>query len=253
MKLKIASTNIRFENPNDGIYDWPSRKPVLIDILKQNSVDIICTQEGREPQLRDLENELNFKIVDANRNWIKERMYPCIMLKKNKFKELDSGDIWLSKTPSTPGSSSFDSAFPRLMSWSLLEYHNQKLYIINTHLDHVLESTRISQTQVLISEVKKLFNKSYPIILCGDFNDPPSKSVYQLLKDDLELYDPWERLNKREQTSFHKFTGENPNGYRIDWILTGHKIKCHQIELINHSVNRIFPSDHFPLIGEFEL
>ena len=37
-----------------------------------------------------------------------------------------SQDIWLSKTPHEPGSSSFESAFPRLMNMAVLEDLNSK-------------------------------------------------------------------------------------------------------------------------------
>ena len=44
---------------------WDKRKEILRNILLSYKPNIIGTQEGREPQLRNLETLLNFKIQMA--------------------------------------------------------------------------------------------------------------------------------------------------------------------------------------------
>ena len=78
-----------------------------------------------------------------------------------------SADIWLSETPSIAGSSSFDSMYPRVMSFVKFEINKTKLIIVNLHLDHEKEDTRKEQLKVAIHEIKK--NKGYKILDMGCF------------------------------------------------------------------------------------
>lgn len=245
--VSIISVNIRFDNPADKEHDWNGRKPVLKNVLQEFPHDILCTQEGREPQLRDLESLCELKLIDGHREWIKERMYPCIFYNSNKFNLKDSGDIWLSKTPEVPGSKDFDSAFPRLATWAVFEVQKQEFMIVNTHLDHLKNETRLEQIKVLGDFLK---THAHDYLLCGDFNESPEGDVFKFLTTECELTDPWK---KPEQTSFHKFSGENENGFRIDWILHSKNFNNSTIEFDERSENKIWPSDHFPVLGKFKL
>lgn len=132
------------------------------DILLSHSPDIIATQEGRFHQLQDLNSLLlDFELVDDHRAWIGERMYPTFFVKKNRFEKMKSEDIWLSETPDVAGSRSFDSAFPRLMTWMKIQPVNSQndLWLVNTHLDHIKDETRLGQVQVLSKELKKFWKE----------------------------------------------------------------------------------------------
>jgi endonuclease/exonuclease/phosphatase family metal-dependent hydrolase len=159
MRLCLISSNIRFDNPADGVNAWPHRRSLLSEILLKHSPDIIATQEGRYSQLVDF-NELlrDFEIVDHHRSWIKERMYPTFFIRKNTFELIKSEDLWLSETPHVAGSASFGSAFPRLLTWMKIQPKDtdKNLIVVNTHLDHVKSETRLEQVKVLGKEIKKL-------------------------------------------------------------------------------------------------
>jgi len=191
--MKIISSNIRFDNPQDGENAWGFRKNILTSLLLNFSPDIICTQEGREPQLRDFANCLDFDLLDQARYWINERMYPSIYVRKNIFEVLNFKDIWLSDTPHIAGSSSFDSAFPRLACWVQLSHKqtNQTFDLVNVHLDHLQESTRLQQIQVLIDELLKLDISTDHLIVAGDFNTHPNSDVHLMLRRQLSLEDHW--------------------------------------------------------------
>lgn len=253
------SCNIRFENPHDGNNDWPHRKDFLSELIKSRSPDLLGTQEGREPQLRSLEKLLeDYEILDQHRDWIEVRMYPTIFLRKEKFKILNSGDIWLSETPQIPGSSSFNSAFPRLCTYAhLLDLKNDtELLYINCHLDHVREETRVEQARVLTTEVQKLSLPKEKILISGDFNSRPDGKVREIIRESLGgLVDPWKFFGYAEETSFHKFDGVDPDNSksRIDWILCGDLFKPSTVELIKDNKNGSYPSDHFFIYAEFKL
>lgn len=258
MTLKITSANIRFENPADGRHDWQHRRALLSEILNKQKLDLLGTQEGREPQLRDLEGLLTgLQLSDTHRSWIKERMYPCIYFNPSTIDIHDSGDIWLSTTPDQPGSKDFDSAFPRLSTWIKATHKpsGRQFFYINCHLDHVKEETRIEQARVLVTEAIKMNQELLPFIFTGDFNASPLGEVRRELTKHLPtINDPWFNFKKEEECSFHKFDGEDPTGEcnRIDWLLHTNEINCSKIELIKENRNGLYPSDHFFVHGLLE-
>jgi endonuclease/exonuclease/phosphatase family metal-dependent hydrolase len=257
MNLVLISSNIRFDNPEDGANAWPHRRDLLKDILLSHDPHIIATQEGRRQQLKDFAGLLNhFEIIDNHREWIHERMYPSFFIKKDTFNVLSSNDLWLSETPHLAGSFSFGSAFPRLMTWMHIRPNNtnQDLLIVNTHLDHIKSHTRMEQTKVLIHEINKIKHQNSKLIIMGDFNDGPQSEVRNYLNKSFpDLNDSWGIHNKVEESSHHSFNGENPNGARIDWILADKEISIEECFLEKKSMNGKYPSDHFPVICKIKL
>jgi len=252
MEICLISCNIRFDNPADNENSWSYRRDFLTKVLTNHNPFIIATQEGRIDQLYDLKNSLrHFDIIDQHRSWIKPRMYPSFFLKKDHFEIIKSEDLWLSSTPTVAGSSSFNSTFPRLMTWIKLQLknRNESILIVNTHLDHVHENTRIKQIQVLTEEISKKMDDNSKLILMGDFNDHPESRVREILMDrHPQLIDAWKIFNPIEETSHHAFAGESQNGSRIDWILTDKSIEVVDCFLDKSHHGGKYPSDHFPVV-----
>jgi endonuclease/exonuclease/phosphatase family metal-dependent hydrolase len=257
MELGLITCNIRFDNPADGENSWSHRRVFLAETLLKHSPDIIATQEGRFHQLKDLEELLkDYQLIDHHRSWIGERMYPTLFIKKNKFEVLQSGDTWLSETPNIAGSISFESTFPRLMTWGKFQFRNsgKKVMIANTHLDHIKQETRICQVRVLIEEIKKNWNDEVELFLLGDFNDSPQSEVRKILELELpNLQDAWSLKNSVEETSHHAFQGEIENGARIDWIMTDKKASIQECFLDKAIKDNRYPTDHFPVICKLTL
>lgn len=251
MQIKVMSSNIRYDNPDDGDHAWSPRKPVLLDRIHEFEPTFLGTQEGREAQIRDLHSSLkHLHIVDQHRDWITERMYPTLFYDSRFIELIDSGDIWLSETPDVPGSKSFDSAFPRLMTWMRAKSikHAHEFVVANVHLDHMKAKTRAKQAEVLINELKKIIHDDQALILMGDFNESPNDEVRMLLQDQLpQLYDPWFILDKHEEYSHHDLKGQCEDGERIDWILVNRLLSPFDIFLDKKQKDGIYPSDHFPV------
>lgn len=258
--LKLISFNIRFDISSDGVHQWKFRLPILSRYIEDDLPHILSTQEGREPQLRELQSELkSLTMVESHREWLPDRMYPCIFYHHKKLELEESGDIWLSETPHIPGSSSFDSNFPRLCVWALftLKSSNKKVFLVNTHLDHVHEHTRLNQIKVLIEEIKKEYRDDYLLFINGDFNEAPSGNVRSEINRSLPfLTDYWQDLRYDEESTFHKFKGVHPienGGARIDWIMSDKRAKGQSIQIDKISQNGIYPSDHFPIKSVYSL
>jgi endonuclease/exonuclease/phosphatase family metal-dependent hydrolase len=257
MQLCLVSCNIRFDNPADGANAWPFRRELLARILLTHGPSLISTQEGRYPQLLDLESLLgDFTLLDHHRSWIGERMYPSIYLRNTNFEKLLSGDLWLSETPGIPESRSFDSLFPRLLTWALIQPKNttHRLLVVNTHLDHVKPQTRLGQINVLIQEIKRVWDQQSHLIIMGDFNDSPTSEVRKILLTAFpSLLDAWNLHNQHEETSHHAFNGEIQNGSRIDWILVDKRLRVLGCFMDKTNHNGLYPTDHFPIICKLEL
>lgn len=257
MNFKIVSSNIRFDNPKDGIHDWQGRRKILANLINDFNPDLLGTQEGREPQLKDFNSLLNhLEVVDGHRDWIPERMYPSIFINPKNIQVSESGDIWLSETPYVAESKSFGSAFPRICTWIKGKFITQNFpfLFLNCHLDHVLEATRKEQILVLIKEGQKINNENLPIILSGDFNENPKGMVGEELSNNFPfLTDPWPLFQKEEKASHHKFDGNTEGGSRIDWILYDKQFEVHEHYFEIKEEGGIFPSDHFPLFSEFKI
>lgn len=252
MFLKIITSNIRFDNPKDIPHDWQGRREILSAFINSISPDLLGTQEGLRPQIYDLHSLISpLKMADQHREWIVDRMYPTIF-HSERLEYLNSGDIWLSETPQIAASKSFQSAFPRLCTWSKFKINQKKLLYVNTHLDHLLTSTRVLQAKVLASEISKIHDCDY-LVLTGDFNDSPTSDVHKILIDSLSLSDPWIELGKEEKVSHHDFHTPAQDGARIDWILVSKNIECKEIELYDKSTNGLFPSDHYPVWAKIDL
>jgi endonuclease/exonuclease/phosphatase family metal-dependent hydrolase len=256
MNLNLISCNIRFDNPADGTNAWTHRRDFLAETLLKTSPDIIATQEGRYDQLKDFETLIkDYDLIDFHRSWIKERMYPTLFVRKHMFEMLKSEDLWLSETPEVAGSRSFESAFPRLMTYLKLQPKNSKknFFIVNTHLDHIKAETRLSQAEVLATQIKRMNPEKSSIILMGDFNDSPESAVRNKITSELDLVDAWKVFNQKEETSHHGFDGTAANGSRSDWILLDRKIKTTECHTIKDSRDGKYPSDHFPIFCQIKI
>jgi len=257
MNLTLITCNIRFDNPADGENSWPHRRSFLIQTLLAHNPSLIATQEGRFHQLTELNHSLpSHDIIDQHRSWIAERMYPTFFINHHFFEFLGSGDLWLSETPEIAGSISFNSSFPRLMTWSYLQIKNstKKIFIVNAHLDHVKQETRISQVQVMLEQIRKYWDPASALIIMGDFNDGPEGDVRKLIEKEFSfLIDPWKKFNSFEESSHHGFKGEEQNGARIDWILIPDNLDVSKCTMDKSNIRGKFPSDHFPIICEIKI
>jgi endonuclease/exonuclease/phosphatase family metal-dependent hydrolase len=177
-----------------------------------------------------------------------------VFYKHAKFRVVESGNYWLSETPETPGSSSWDMSLPRMVTWAIFESRatKKRFYFANTHFPHRGQQdakARLECAKVIAARLMKL-KTAMPLILTGDFNAGAETDVHSLLTQSLD--DAWDKAPQRfgpEQT-FHGFTGR-PGGRRIDWILTrGWKTLLAQTSDLNAAGR--YPSDHFPVLVVLE-
>ena len=253
---RVMSFNVRCKN--DGMQTITNRSKVAVEVIKQYAPDSFGVQECTPRWKRIFAANLDGKYacVGAARDFYGPfTEYSSIYYLKDKYNLIDSGTFWLSETPEKRWTKSFDSTCYRVASWALLEdKETGKRYThINTHLDHVLESTRESQMKVLIDCVKKVANGS-PIIMTGDFN------AYE---DDSLVYEvACESFNDAKKVAVNSDTGRTFTSYgtkeedgtgAIDFIFADKSLEIDTYKIIRNTVQDIYPSDHYPIVADIRL
>jgi len=251
--MRILTFNLRFANPQDGPNQWDYRKELVVETIFACKPDLVGTQEGTVPQLDYLTDHLHgFLPLISHREVDPTCQYPTIFYRQ-KFQVKESGEFWLSKTPEVHRSKSWDSAFPRMMTYGLFQEAGRDLwfYFLDTHLDHISSQARFEGARLI---QQFCLEKNAPLILAGDFNEPPDAAVYQeLTRPAPGLVDTWRALHPagHNPPTQHNFDGQ-PRGHRIDWILVTDPFRVIKTEVVGYNHAGRYPSDHFPYIVEVE-
>jgi endonuclease/exonuclease/phosphatase family metal-dependent hydrolase len=246
--------NLRFATPVDGPNEWEFRKELVVEVILKHRPDLLGTQEGTVPQLQYLAEQLpGYQPLTSHRQVDPTCQYPTIFYLADRFHVQESNEFWLSETPAVHRSRSWGSAFPRLATYGLFQETGRTInfYFINTHLDHISSAARFQGARMIRNF---FFSLNLPIILVGDFNEPPGDPVYQeLLGGGSPLRDTWRALHPpgQEATTQHGFDG-SLKGSRIDWILAALPFQIRRVAIVTDKQNGRYPSDHFPCEAEVE-
>ena len=251
--IKIMSFNLRYGTANDGANRWALRQSLVLDTIRNFDPDLLGLQEVLAFQADFLRTNLpGYEFHGAGRgDGDRKGEFAPIFFKAGRFTLRTAGHFWLSETPDVPGSKSWDSSLPRLVSWAVLadRSNDQPLVYGNTHFDHRGAKARVESAR-LIRE--KAAAANLPLILSGDFNDHETGDPYAILanaKGDLPWIDAYRAIHPRKsptEGSFHDFTGRR-EGSRIDWIFhSGEFTPLNAMIDYTQELGR-FPSDHFPV------
>jgi endonuclease/exonuclease/phosphatase family metal-dependent hydrolase len=253
--MRVMTFNIRFENDKDDANGWNHRRELVAKILERYSPDIVGTQEGKWHQLLYLREHLpDYVFCTPGRVVDETSQYPTLFYREKGFERAEAGEFWLSKTPDVHRSKSWDSGFPRMMSYLKLtgKESGKSFWAAVTHLDHIGRVARFEQASILSRWVKE---RKGPVMLMGDFNDDPRSRIHQLLADpDGSLRDTWQALGRGEDGetgTHHGFTGV-PQDQRIDWILVSHHFRVLEARIVRDDFDGRYPSDHFPYMVDLD-
>ncbi len=151
VELRVMSFNIRYSygKPHEEASenDWTDpkhpRRERVVRVIRENLPDILGVQESRHLQIVDLQAALpEFAFYGIGRDdGQTEGEYSGIFFLKDRFKQLDAGSFWLSKTPEKPGTTFYTAhdAVPRIASWVRLADNKsgRELFVLNMHWDHI--------------------------------------------------------------------------------------------------------------------
>lgn len=249
--LAIATYNLRFNNPNDGINAWPNRKEDVKALIRFHDFDIFGTEEGLIDQIRDLAEMTEYAYTGNGRDDGKEAgEHSAIFYKKDRFKLLASGDFWLSETPEVPGKGWDAKCCNRICSWAKFKDLRTKkqFYFFCAHFDHQGVVAREESGKLMVKKIREIAGNS-PVISVGDFNSTPEtvqiKEMQTILRDSYQVTEtpPYGPVG-----TFNAFKFNAPLKHRIDYIFVSPGIRVLKYGVLTDSKEQRYPSDHQPVM-----
>ena len=280
-QLRVASYNLRYDNPGDSLNSWKYRKGIMSNLILFHDFDIFGTQEGLYHQLQDLKNDLqHFSYTGVGRDdGSKGGEHSAIFYKTDMFDLLDSGDFWLSEDTSKPNKG-WDAVLPRICSWGKFREKTTgfTFFFFNAHFDHIGTLARKESAKLILKQIEMIAVDS-PVLLTGDFNVDQHSESYLVLESSDLLKDAYDTALLRYGPSgtFNEFKINARSESRIDHIFVtdNFKVLKHGVltdtyqtsevdlkELSNSGTypqeitlyyNQVrLPSDHYPVLCVME-
>jgi endonuclease/exonuclease/phosphatase family metal-dependent hydrolase len=250
--LRIATFNVRYDNPRDSGNLWVNRAPVVSALIRFHEFDIFGTQEGLKNQLDDMASALpEYAWYGKGRDDGKEKgEFSAIYYRKDKFRALQSGDFWLSPTPEKPGPG-WDARLNRICSWLQLEEikTKKKFFVFNVHFDHQGVEARKQSSKLLLEKIKTIAGNN-PVILTGDFNGDHNSEWYQTLANSGQVTDTYKMAKQPyvPNGSFNAFGASLQHKTIIDHIFITRPFTVQKWGVLTDTYHGKFPSDHFPVM-----
>jgi len=255
--LKIMTYNIRLDVASDGENAWPKRKDYFTSQIRFYSPDIFGVQEATPNQVIDIALALpkyNKFGIGREEGGLGEAS--SIYYKKDRFKVEQSNTFWLSETPNVV-SRGWDAACNRVCTYGLFKDLKTKktFWVFNLHLDHMGEVARVKGVQLVLSKIKEINTKNYPVFLMGDFNSEPNTPQIAEIK---KVMDDTKDVSKEKpfgpSGTFNDFKHNEPVTLLLDYIFisknSGLTIQKHAV--LSDSKDLKYPSDHLPVLIEID-
>ena len=256
--IKAMSYNIRLDVASDGENRWDNRKGFLAKQVKFYEPDFMGIQEALPSQMAYLLLYLNnqYDAIGVGREDGKaEGEYSAIFYNSKKYKVLQQSTFWLSQTPDVP-SMDWDAACKRICTYGLFENitTKQKIWVFNTHFDHIGTTARIESAKLILKKIKELNTQNYPFVLTGDFNLEPNSEPINEIKKVLNDSKDIAELTFGPIGTFNDFEFNKPVTRRIDYIFTVPTgIEVLKYTVLSDSKDCRYPSDHLPVYVEINI
>lgn len=170
-------------------WPWSSRHKTVCKIIAQAGPEIIGTQELWPTRVKDI---LNSKILkSAGYNYAKTGTnYEYILYRKGKFTLKESGNFYLSDTPTKKSKSkSWGNKWIRNCSWARFQCKTTKktFYVYNTHLSVMSTKAREKGANLIASRIAKRKYSKDPFIITGDMNCRSSSYPIKHFKSQIKV------------------------------------------------------------------
>ena len=255
--LKVMTYNIRLDVASDGENAWTHRKDFLLNQIKFYSPDVMGTQEGRPNQIKYMNDSLsNYKMIGHGRDGGDNGEYSAVFYNTNTVKVEKDSTFWLSKTPEKR-SKDWDAAIERICTYGLFTDLKslEKVWIVNTHLDHVGQESRVNSMKLIEEHIKSVNTQKYPVIIMGDLNVEPDNELITNLKQNFIDTKEVSKLKFGPSGTFNGFKFSEPITRRIDYIFVSKslQLKVKKYAVLSDSKDLKYPSDHLPVIAQLRL
>lgn len=251
--FSVLTLNLRFGLADDGPNSWQYRKQSFPVLLARYRADFIGFQEANDFQIDYLDSILAEYDFIGKRSPSPPFWQNNIIFYKKTWTCVYQKHFFLSPTPTIP-SRFRQSLWPRQCTIGIFKKNQHQLICVNTHFD--FEALVQNQSAKLI--LKRLLDlpPGLPTIVMGDFNASPSSRCHRIFtKENQNSSDKDQNFRNAFKAPFigthHEFEGD-ASGDHIDWILFRGKITLKENQVIQDTIDGVYPSDHFPLWASFE-
>jgi len=260
LAINVMTFNLRVNTPIDEGNAWPHRSHLAGRLIREAAPDIVGTQEGQGAMLADLDRELpGYSRIGEGRSGEAacdpaEDECCAIYYNKDRLSLLNHGQFWLSESPETPGSISWDSSYPRIVTWAVFRMNDEagtRFGIFNTHFDHLGQQAREQSASLLLERIQQFCETAQlPVVLTGDFNAfPDNPAIVQLSES---LTSAYSILQEPVGRTFHEFLGGKP-GEPIDYIFATPSVSIIATYIHDEQLEGAYPSDHYPIRAQIRL
>ncbi len=264
--VRVMSYNILYGTSSKPGVPWETRGKRVAELIRRFNPDIFGVQEALSFQIDDLLASLpEYATVGEGRRGLIQDEHSNVFYRRDRFRVLKCGTFWLSETPDRPGSQSWGSSLPRIVTWAVLfdKKANKAFLYCNTHFDHPssAQQVRLNSAIVTWQFIKERF-PDLPAVLTGDLNCPSTEQAMRFLTGHLtiegltaDFVDTYARLGGPEPTpdnGITSYTGyaETPPARRIDYVLIRGKINALRGGILAAKIEGAYPSDHHPVWAE---
>ncbi len=282
--LRVMTFNLLTSTKRARRYPWRLRKRTVARIFAKYRPDVVGTQEANLNQLRDLAELLpdyeftgEGNLSRSERSDSAENWYCATFYRRDRVRPAeDEGETyWFSPTPEVPASSYAFGTRPRVASWNTFErIDDGRLFVFgSTHLEAINPWHRrksAEQIRRYIARKVDALGRDIPIFLTGDFNAVADSREIRALQDeagrDHPLYDAWTAAGDPDPEVSNTFRGLGLldrlgnlllGPRRIDYVFYRPHLEVLDVRKIDFDdlVTRecSCPSDHFPVLAEFNL
>lgn len=254
--VKVMTYNIRLDVASDGENRWDSRKDFLAAQVLFNEPDFLGVQEAQHHQMQYLGKALtSYNHIGVGRDdGGTGGEYSAIFYNNSRFRLLTQSTFWLSPTPDKV-SIGWDAAYKRVCTYGLFEEvkTHKKLWVFNTHFDHVGNVARTESAKLILQKIKELNKDNFPFVLTGDFNLEDSSESIRLILTQLNDSKAVANFTFGPPGTFNGFKFYEPVTARIDYVFVPKSnVTVKKYAVLSDSKDCRYPSDHLPVLAELE-
>lgn len=256
-EVTAITYNIRMNTDADGENAWPLRKEYLASQIKFYDPDFFGVQEALPEQMDFLRKQFSdYMALGEGREGKNKDEFSALFFKTEKFDLEESGMFWLSETPEKI-STGWDAALPRVCTYGLFSLKNgdKKIWVFNTHFDHIGQKARVNSAQLILDKIKELNTENYPVVVMGDLNVEPDNEVIATFKKEMnDAYEVSKTGAFGPKGTFNGFHFDEPVIKRIDHIFVSKNgLEVLKYAILSDSKDLKYPSDHLPVYSLLEL
>lgn len=254
--INVATYNLRYNNPQDGVNAWPQRKEAVKALIRYHEFDLFGTQEGLAGQIEDLAEMREYAHVGVGRDDGKQAgEHSAIFYKKSRFTLTQHGDFWLSPTPDRPSLGWDAKCCKRIASWAKLRdgQRGKSFFVFSVHFDHQGIVARRESAKLMLQKIAEIAGDG-PVICLGDFNSTPETEQIATMQGALrDAYQVSAAPPYGPVGTFNNFKLDAAMTERIDYIFVNRSVKVLRYAVLSDSVDRRYPSDHHPVVARILL